>query len=254
MKNTTDKKFLEEYRDFIYEMDKRYYKDKVEKSSDEVSAYDLIGALKNKFGAYNHAFFDKLQKDLNLINCTNGYNFMTSIDTEKDLRRIGNIGFYVNEDGYYFCRVYYCDGRGRIKGTADVDNFVKVDACDTEANRNKRIFLKYLNVLAEYANKHPGESYRWDLLNPQIETFYVGDDFLSCRIDAYYLDGIEPYWTNSSSVEKYALYDHEHANKTISQCHDAFLKRMPVNINDIDPLVADIVRKEYDLNGPKLVK
>jgi hypothetical protein len=29
---------------------------------------------------------------------------------------------------------------------------------------------------------------------------------------------------------------------------------MPVNINDIDPLVADIVRKEYDLNGPKLVK
>ena len=246
MANTEDKKFMMEYRKFLEEVDKR--------TSDVVSAYDVIKALGNKVGLYNNVFLKKLDKKIALFNRRNGYNAFTSIDKEKKLRRIGNIGFYVEPDGSYYLKLYYVDGRGKIIGTGIVDNFVKINGCDEETYKNKEELFEYLEYLAAFVSMNRGMEFRWDKLNPIFDTFYVGDELLTCRINPYETSNVEPYWTIESNGAVYGLYDHEYANKLISQCGDGFLKRMEVNLNEIEPLVADIVRKEYNLGGQKLVK
>ena len=95
-----DGKFLKNYRDFIREIDKRKVKDKVQISGDELSVYDLLAALRNKFGSYNDVFFKDYESRIKRLNRRNGF---TSITYNKNRRIIGNIGFYVEENGYYYC-------------------------------------------------------------------------------------------------------------------------------------------------------
>ncbi len=255
MNKKVDAEYLKGYKEFIRKIDERYYCDKVQISGDIVSAYDMVEALRNKFGKYNNVFFKKYENTLKRFNRRNGF---TSITYSKKRRMIGNIGFYVDESGYYYCKLYYVDEYGKVCGIGIVDNSVKLDACDDEANVNKKELMQYLRVLSDFATKNPGMSFRWDKLNPQVEKFDVGDDFLKCTINLYDLDMVQPYFARSVESDKYACFDHEYANKVVSQCGDAFLKRMSVNLNDVNEragsIISDTVRKAYGLVDTKLVR
>ncbi len=258
MTEKIDPEFMKNYDEFIRQINIRHVGETIKPSGDEVSVFDMVQALSKKFGEYNNKFFGNYNKKLysliDLFNRRNGYNALNLFDLDRKCRRIGNIGFYVEEDGYYYCKLEYCDQRGRKIGEGIIDNTVKVDACDDEAVKNKKELMHFLSILADFASKNPNMSFRWDLLNPQVETFTVGDDMLSFAINIYSLEGIQPYFRNAYNVSNYADFDHNYANELISQCSKDFMKRISVNLNDIDPLLADIVRKEYNLEAQKLVK
>ncbi len=253
MSNYENDGFIFKYFDFRKRLHEFECKDIIEPSGDTVSAYDMAYALRKKLGYYNEALMDNLEVQVIRFNKRNGYSVFTPDEVTKKCRRIDNIGFYVEENGSYYIKLYYVDGRGRDIGTGIVDNFVKLDACDEEAIKNKRYLMKCLNILADYSAKHPGESFRWDLKNRIVDLIQINGDFLSCTLDIYHIDRPEPYFTSSKDAGL-AIYEYGYGEKNISQDSCYYLKRMSVNLNDVDPLVSDIVRKEYNLEGKKLVK
>jgi len=250
------KEFEEKYRDFRTRLFTRLNGPEFKASGDEVSLYDVVSTLRNKYGVYNNIFFNKLQKDINLINNSNGYTFMTPKGTEKKLRKVGNIGFYANEDGYYFCRVYYVNGEGKLTGYTDVDNTIKLDVSDEELNKNKRIFGRYLSALADFVSKNPEESFRWDTLNPQAEVKSVGDGFISCKIDLYNIDKVKGSLAKLGDIivstnhtkEDGVLYDY------VEYYNDELLKKSSCNVEDLVPEVKQIVKKELGIGGKVLKK
>ncbi len=248
-----DKEFNKKYVEFINKMDERYCRPSIAMSGDEISAYDFINGLSNRLEKYNKVFFGGRNRIIDSFNRRNGYTVFTPEYKDKKYRRIGNVGFYVEENGYYYILLYFVDSRGKLTGTGIVDNFVKLDACDEEAIKNKRYLMKCLNILADYSAKHPGESFRWDLKNRIVDLIQINGDFLSCTLDIYHIDRPEPYFTSSKDAGL-AIYENGDSEKNISQASYYYLKRMNVNLNDVDPLVSDIVRKEYNLEGKKLVK
>ena len=258
MKKNENKNIVypEGYLDFKARLYKRLDEEEpIEISGDEISVLDVLDALRNKFSKYNNAFFMKLYKDITTINAKNGHRLL-SLDTEnKKYSRVGNIGFYVDKYGYYYCRVYFVDGYDRVIGTTDVDNTVKLNACADEANRNKKIFMKYLNILAEFVQENPGMEYRWDALNPFVPKMHVGDDFITKTIDLYNLEGNDAFLTNRRDYELSNFYDrgiYGRLSEHLSMYGTSLLHRTPINLNDVDPFVADIVRKEYNMGGPEL--
>ena len=260
MTDDTNPEFLKGLADFWNKVNERDCRDKVEITSDVVSAFDVLKALKaKKMGEYNSFFLADLPVVINKFNKRNGYTVFTPEDVNKKCRRIENIGFYIDEDGYYYCKLYYADGRGRIIGTSIVDNTVKVDACDEETIKNKKTLMKYLNKLAEFKEENPNLSFRWDSFDP-IKPTLVGDDFLGYWVSPYDiwkktdLQYQSPFFVNSREDSKYYDYNGELGREVVEQRGRVFLERMPVNINDLDPSVAEIVRRVYGLEGMKLVK
>ena len=245
--------FRAKYVDFRRRLREAENRDVIEPNGDVVSVFDLLCALNKKYGQYNKLFLGNLAVDINKINRRNGFTYFTPDGVKNNCKWIENIGFYVEEDGTYFIKLYYGDSRGRIVGTEKVDNFVKVGASAEEANRNKKYFMRWLAALAEFAEHNPGKAFRWDLLNRQLPAQQVHDGMLFCNIDIYNTAYVEPYFV-STEDDALKLIDHSYGEKKISQCAGTFLRRMAVNLNDVDPLISEIVRKEYGLNGPELKK
>ena len=113
--------------------------------------------------------------------------------------------------------------------------------------------MKYLEVLSDFQRENPEVSFRWDTLNPISENIVVGDGFIDCTINPYSLKYICPYFANSSD-DKFVHHKSDYAFDVVSQCGEVFLKNMPVNLNDVNPSLSTLVRKEYGLDGQKLVK
>lgn len=254
MTDETNPEFLQGLADFWRKVNERDCRDRVEITNDVVSAYDVLEALRSKgIGEYNKLFLDKLPMVINKFNQRNGYTVFTPEEVNKKCRRIENIGFYVEEGGYYYCKLYYADGRGRIIGTGIVDNTVKVDACDDETIKNKKVLMKYLSKLAEFAEKNPNLSFRWDNFDP-IKPTIVGDDFIGYSISPYHLTDQSPYFTNPGEDYKYYEHNGDFGREVVEQRGKVFLERMPVNLADLDPSISEIVRRVYGLEGMKLVK
>ena len=223
-------------------------------SGDEVSIYSVVSTLRDKYGVYNNIFFNKLTKNINSINFSNGYSFLTAAETEKKLRRVGNIGFYVDENGYYYCKVYYVDGKGKVTGTTDVDNFIRVGASDDELNKNKSIFTHYLDNLSKFAVENPGVEFRWDKLNPQVEAKYVGDDFINVKLDLYNIDNVKASFVNPTDFfyADYNSKEHGEINDYVFFYSDEILKKSSLNVNDLDPFIKKSISKELSLGGDTL--
>ena len=248
-----DKEFNKKYVEFINKMDERYCRPSIAMSGDEISAYDFINGLNNRLEKYNKVFFGGRNRIIDSFNRRNGYTVFTPEYKDKKYRRIGNVGFYVEENGYYYILLYFVDSRGKLTGTGIVDNFVKLDACDPETVNNKKYLMKYLEVLSDFQRENPEVSFRWDTLNPISENIVVGDGFIDCTINPYSLKYICPYFANSSD-DKFVHHKSDYAFDVVSQCGEVFLKNMPVNLNDVNPSLSTLVRKEYGLDGQKLVK
>lgn len=253
MINENDPEFIKGLSNFWKKVDERYVRKNVEITDDVVSVYDVIIALRGTLWDYNKFFINKIPAVIQKFNQRNGYTIFTPEEVNKKCRRIENIGFYVDEDGYYYCKLYYADGRGRIIGTGIIDNTVKVDACDDEAIKNKRELMRYLHKLAEFAEKNPHLSFRWDTFNPISET-KIDDGFLGYRINPYNLTDECPYFLFPTRDSKYYDHDGEYGREVVEQCGVTFLKSMPVNIEDLDPSIREIVKRTYGLGGMKLVK
>lgn len=117
-------------------------------------------------------------------------------------------------------------------------------------------FKHELGVLDYFQERHPGIDYNWSIKNPDSKSvFSVDDGFLSGKVklnDPHPWDvtlsqsgdlGLATYRTRRFGY----LYDY------IDFYNDDFKKRIPVNINDLNPLMRQIVEEKYELNkGPVL--
>ena len=212
-------------------------------SGDEVSIYEVVKTLYDSYGFFNFCFFDKLEKAIQKINRSNGYHILGK--NNNPLKRVGNIGFYVEEDGYYYCRVYYVDERGRVTGYTDVDNTIKVNASDEELNKNKKVFNDYLSYLDLFTTAYPGKSFRWDKLNPIAEVKELGDGFLSCKIDPY-IYNMKQARMNFAKAEDSriagSLYEY------IDMYNEEIMKKSSLNKEDLDPMIKEMINCKLEYN------
>ena len=253
MKEIAEKKYYD-LKNRIFE---RFDCQKVEMNYDKISMYDLFKSLKNSLQPYNELLINRIQNDISYMNKRNGYNFLVSSNKEKKLRRIGNIVFTAQENGYYYCTVHFVNGQGAEIGTCNVDNTMLVGNADDEVLRNKNIFLNYLNMLAHFVINYPGVRYEWNINNPFIKPTVVGDDFISAKLNLQNLNGPTVYFTNYEDFGLAAYKDNTHSElyDYISFYNDEVMKKTEVSIDDLDPTIQFFVRNYNGLKKEKkLVK
>lgn len=142
----------------------------------------------------------------------------------------------------------------RLKGIKDFklkDKYICKFILDCVGNFNHE-----LKVLDYFQERHPGIDYRWSITNPDPKsTFRVDDGFMSGGINLN--DGKTRNVTLSQTgdlglatyrTSKYGiLYDY------IDFYNDAFKRRLAVNVNDLNPLMRQIVDESLSLEkGPTL--
>ena len=251
-----NQEFKEKYYDFKRRLFERLYTNEVNPSIDEVSIYDVLNTMGEMLKPYNFVFVSNLDKEIDEMNRKNGYNFLVPDYKNKSLRRIGNISFNAQSDGYYYARVTFVDGFGKTIGTCDVDNTIKVGNADEEIIRNKKYFVKYLDALNAFVTSFPGLEYRWDVTNPYVKPQYIGDEFLQSKLDLNNLENPTISLTNMNDIaiatikhkpENGELYDY------ISFYDKEVMKKTPVQVEELDPFVKNIVINKLNLEkGPVL--
>ena len=245
--------FEEKYLDFKDRLFLKLRSSFVERTNDVVSMYDVFDAVSKKFGLYNAILIDNLDKEIKLMNVNNGF-FLLLDSFNKKNRRIGDIKFHVQKDGYYYCEVIYVDENGKEIGRTNVDNTVKVGNADKEVLRNSKYFEKYLGYLGVFAEYNHDMEYIWDRKHPYVEPQVIGDDFLNAKLDLNKTNYTHAFLANKNDF-KFALYKHcEYGllEDHVDFYNDELMKKTPVEINKLDSFVQDIVRKQYDLENGKI--
>ena len=213
----------------------------IKPSGDVVSAWDIFKAINKRFGECNRAFFGNYYGKIRNMNFRNGFIFEHLPSIHKGTKRIGDIGFYVDENGYYFCRVYFVNQFDDVIEEEVVDNFVKVNGCSLEVNNNKKTFIKYLDALEKFVEENhyspetPGIAYRWDSTNPIVKPFTMGDDFIESYFDIYNPDHSRTYLTKRGDRDtaKADITDDSELEDIVYGCSISMLQSTPVNLNDI---------------------
>ena len=98
--------FEERYLEFKTRLFDRLNSSNVEITNDVVSMYDVFNAVSNKFGFFNAILLDNLDKEIRTMNMNNGYVILPDSVKRKN-RKIGDVKFHIQEDGYYYCEVVY---------------------------------------------------------------------------------------------------------------------------------------------------
>ena len=248
-----DPKYIEESKKLLEKIIEYEKRPIIEPSGDVVSVYAVIQVIKENFEDYNKFFYKNIDDRIYRFNRRNGYNIFTPAETTKRGRRVENISFHVNADGTYYIQLDYVDGFGKSIGNGIIDNTVKVDGCDEEAFRNKDFLIKYLAKLDEFALKYPGLDFRWDRNDKQTNSYFYNDGFLYYEIKMDNNDN-GPSLTNFEEFNAYREYNNYEIESRLYDDGKYILERLPINLNDIDPYIAGLVRKKYNLEGPKLTK
>ena len=234
-------------------------RDNVIDNKEEVSLKTVNDSLDSAFGSYNKCFVKDEQKFVKLVN--------------KRIKRLNifsnNIPYIldfcpsINEDGSYYIDVLFTDSDYRFKGKATIDTDFNINLDYLKDNYSKERLLKvlsdYKNIYASYfellnnfKNEYPNTSYAWNA-DLSIGKLVVDDGFNVAYLYLENTDHPVVSFSNSSdlSVSRYhskkygELYDYIDAFKY------SILRKMKVNINDLNPLFQKVVRKELGLNDEK---
>lgn len=119
-------------------------------------------------------------------------------------------------------------------------------------------FRHELCVLDYFQKRHPGIDYNWSTKHPDPKSeFYVDDGFVSGRIK---LNDPRPWDVTLSQSQDLELATYRtkrfgYLYDYIDFYNDEFKKRIAVNVNDLNPLMRQIVEEKYGLDkGPVLRK
>ncbi len=244
--------FEERYLEFKTRLFDRLNSSNVEITNDVVSMYDVFNAVSNKFGFFNAILLDNLDKEIRTMNMNNGYVILPDSVKRKN-RKIGDVKFHIQEDGYYYCEVVYVDETGKEIGRTTVDNTIKVGNADNEVLRNKKYFVKYLDYLGVFASINHNMEYVWDRKNPYVKPEIIGDGFLNAKLD---LNNLKRGNAHLASSKDLVLATYHYPKKGeladyIDFYNEEFMKKTPIELDSLNPFVQKIVREQYELEKGK---
>lgn len=246
-KSNLSKETLERYYSLKQRLCEIGNKPAVSNTGDEMSFHDLRIALNDFVGKENKVFLDGIDKDIAVINRRNSLH--------KNSRRVTRIKFVSSSEEGYYCLVSLKDKNGNIE-EEKVDNFIKLDVNSDEILRNKKVFLKYLSVLAEFNSKNRDIDYAWCKGHPYVAKQYITQGTLSYTIDVNNTNNDSVFFSDINDVNICHLRVNGglSALETIEYYANSYASRLSVNLNDISPLLANVARKYYGYGNKKLVK
>lgn len=250
------------FQDLYERIDKKFNEELVITNEDEISLFELVETLKYAINPYNDKLItinNELVKHLNKRIRLNSLN----IFSKKRIPLIDHISSIIKEDGDSLVNICFCekeDNKSKYIGEANINSSGRIyvdlirknySQADTMMFLDDSImsFIYSFKTLSEFSNEYPGIAYEWNTYSTNSKNIKlkdeenpkkleVTDDLLHAYID---LDRInEPIVTfkNSADLElsrtksnKYGeLYDY------IDYFKNHYMKRMKVNINDLNDL------------------
>jgi len=227
---------------------------------EELSAYDIISAIRSEMGPYNVEFFEHARHDIKSINLRNGYsNPLTRNLKIHKLAKIGKISFNVLKDGNVYFDIYLYDNKNNYIGYISCDeNFMSyMDIHDVDVDKysvflfhdllhqNASVFKYYIDVLKLFKDKFPGLEYRWDEGNPYEEKYSISDGFITTNINLNDINSSN--YIRLESDKDFRLSFYGDLYKKVINYSEELAKRTSVNIEDLHPVSRRMVEKYYGL-------
>lgn len=221
--------------------------DDVESDNEIVSAFDVCNAVSDSLSFYNYLFCKNAKSFIKELNRSVDYTFVPFVRAFK----IYDVKFNVNNDGEAFIHIFLDNGicidvtGDKFKASINnhfllSDNYIKRFLA---INNDKiRVYLEFLN---EFATKFPGVNMTFGQNSQNINDVIIQDDFMVCRVCVGNPESTQVLFSSFEDIElsfihskKYGkLYDY-------LVCYNKeFLKKMHVNVNDLNPFVRECVIK-----------
>lgn len=241
---------------------KKLDQDKITSARNIISLYDLIEILKMHFNEYKDIYED-LPNEVNKINLkTKIYNlFGTNLPLINSIR----CNYYKIEDNNFYkyfplLEVKFNDDKKYAIFSKINDNYGVVSEKNNQNqesldfyNYHRNILNKYLDSMALFSENYPllpNLNANWFDKNNNI---IIDDGFLYCEIDFNNLDHTNITFSKKDdllisfirkdNVDR-ELYEYiEFYNKDLQ-------KKIPVNINTLDPSIRYILKHYYNIDKP----
>ena len=232
-------------------------RDNVVDDGDEISIRTASKALSYGMSPYNDCFIREEKKAVKAIN----RNIKRSNIFRCDVPHILNLCPSVTNDGLSEIEVLFTDYDRRYKGRAIIHEDMNIDfeglRSEYNEERTRKLLNKYndiyetmFKVLKNFKEEYPDNSYTWnaDLSKGKQD---IDDGFLSIYL---YLERVDNPGITFSRLEDiniggaYYKKDSELNNKIDFYKYD-IMRKMKVNINDLNPLYQSIIRKQLELNN-----
>lgn len=240
----------------------RLSRDNFVDNGEEISLNTLQESLQGALGEYNKVFVDDTRE---LAKNINKQTFLNRV-FKGDVPMVHSINPVILEDGNYYLEVLLSDRDGKYKGEAIIDkNFrVKFNFLKSEYSKEKTVqmlknysvkYINYFEKLINFSFEYPNTKCSWgnqyDMAHQRVD-----DGFLVCH---FYLDNLSSTSFSFSSMDdnniartrskKYGeLFDY------IDFYRGKLLKNTSVNINDLNDLYQQIVRKQLNLEKEPTLK
>lgn len=237
----------------------------VKTDNEIITFYELANSCKEAMFPYNYFFYTdtaEIAKDIN-------FRIQFKNMLGKNIPYIGEVIPTIDEEGKCYVNVGLVNNSNKRAGNLliqkerypeiiGVDDkllnnlsfFELVDSCDES-------FKDETKVLEKFKEDYPDISYKWDKKHPDPKSkFSVSDGFIEGRIDLNNVEHSKVGLSNLADInlatmhtKKYGeLYDY------IDFYNEYIQLRLGVNINDLNPLMKQLVTKQLNLGGSKQLK
>ena len=233
-------------------------------TEEEISLFSLDRLLKDGLVEYNYIFVNDIEKITKLLN----KKIKKTNRFKAKLPLIYSISPYVRKDGRYYVNICFGDKEDKYIGEANVledesivfetlRNGYYEETVSDFLNEHMNIFSVYLTTLEEFKTDYPETDCSWNTdESKELKKARIGDGFLDASFDLDNPKSPGLSFSNMKDIEvsQYETADHDLLDDYVDFYKSGFLKRMRVNINDLNPLYQAIVRKQMELKKEKELK
>lgn len=253
-----DEKDIEEVRKKIL---KRLDSSIVESDEETTSFYNILEACKSEFEPYTIYFRDNINKYGNKL------NRKSKLENAIGMKSL-SILYVVPEviNGKSRVDIYLQNSFEDKVGIVRIENDETLNLIDFDEsllssknnakyiNGLQRIFSPFLKVLNTFSENYDGIDYSWNVVNTNGEAIMdAEDDFLKGRINLNELSrsyvtlkDLSNMIVSSMKSKNYGIvYDY------IEFYQDALMKRLPVRIDELNPLFRKILNKYLNIKEDK---